>query len=95
MRSKQTPYHAEQAPICPSDIDPLLTSAQLVSWIGAKHGTLRTWRCYGRGPKWLKLGRRVVYRQSDVEAWLETRERTSTVQNRAAPPDTTATAPTN
>jgi predicted DNA-binding transcriptional regulator AlpA len=34
--------------------------------------TLRYWRHIGKGgPKSFKLGNRVAYKQSDVEAWIE------------------------
>lgn len=29
------------------------------------------WRATGKGPKSARLGRRVVYRRSDVDAWVE------------------------
>jgi predicted DNA-binding transcriptional regulator AlpA len=32
--------------------------------------TIRWLKATGRGPKCGKLGRRVVYRRSDVEAWI-------------------------
>ncbi len=35
-------------------------------------GTLRYWRAVGTGgPPSFKLGRRVMYRQADVERWLD------------------------
>ncbi len=33
--------------------------------------TLRYWRQHGRGPKSARIGSRVVYRESDVQAWLD------------------------
>mgnify|MGYP002355399842 CR=1 FL=1 len=33
--------------------------------------TLRWWRHVGTGPKSFRLGRRVVYKRADVEAWIE------------------------
>jgi predicted DNA-binding transcriptional regulator AlpA len=33
--------------------------------------TLRFWRHQGTGPRSIKLGRRVVYRECDVVAWIE------------------------
>jgi DNA-binding transcriptional MerR regulator len=33
--------------------------------------TLRFWRHKGTGPKSFKVGRRVMYREEDVAAWLE------------------------
>lgn len=32
--------------------------------------TIRWLKATGQGPKWGKLGRRVVYRRSDVESWI-------------------------
>jgi len=32
--------------------------------------TLRYWRHRGEGPRTFKLGRRVVAREEDVEAWI-------------------------
>jgi predicted DNA-binding transcriptional regulator AlpA len=33
--------------------------------------TIRWLKATGSGPKWGKLGKRVVYRRADVEAWIE------------------------
>jgi hypothetical protein len=33
--------------------------------------TLRFWRHKGTGPKSFKVGRRLMYREEDVAAWLE------------------------
>ena len=32
--------------------------------------TLRYWRATGTGPKSAKVGGRVMYRQADLEAWI-------------------------
>jgi excisionase family DNA binding protein len=40
--------------------------------------TLRNWRLSGHGPPYLKVGRLVRFRQSDLKAWLKTCERSST-----------------
>jgi hypothetical protein len=37
--------------------------------------TLDRWRRLGEGPPITKLGRRVLYRRSSLQAWLRTRER--------------------
>lgn len=39
--------------------------------IGVAKNTLELWRMQGRGPKFVKVGRRVMYRVSDVEAFLD------------------------
>ena len=43
--------------------------------------TLEIWRVQGRGPKYIKVGRFVRYRESDLDAWLDSRTRTSTSQH--------------
>jgi len=40
--------------------------------------TLKYWRQTGGGPKWFKIGRRVLYAREDVEAFIaEAREAAS------------------
>jgi hypothetical protein len=40
--------------------------------------TLAKRRVFGGGPKYLKLGRRVVYSKRDLDIWLDAHRRTST-----------------
>ena len=40
--------------------------------------TLTNMRVTGAGPMFIKLGRRVVYARSDLDAWVFSRKRTST-----------------
>jgi Helix-turn-helix domain len=40
--------------------------------------TLDRWRQLGEGPPITKLGRRILYRRSSLQAWLRTRERRGT-----------------
>ncbi|THJ64591.1 helix-turn-helix domain-containing protein [Arthrobacter echini] len=60
------------------DQDTMLTAPQLSEWLGTTSGNLAQMRYLGTGPKFVKLGRAVRYRQSDVEAWLgaQTRQQT-------------------
>ncbi|HEY0889664.1 MAG TPA: helix-turn-helix domain-containing protein [Nocardioides sp.] len=51
--------------------DPLVTIEELAERIRTPEATLRFWRYKGTGPKSFKLGRRVMYRQSDIDSWLE------------------------
>ncbi|OBT10368.1 excisionase [Shewanella sp. UCD-FRSSP16_17] len=52
----------------------LLTPAQVSEFLGVTIGTLSVWRCTGRYPlSFIKVGRRVMYRQSDVESFVEGR----------------------
>jgi len=44
----------------------------VADWTGVPVNTLRWWRASGEGgPKSAKLGRRIVYRESDVQAWID------------------------
>ena len=36
-------------------------------------GTLANWRCQGKGPAYLRLGKRVCYRGRDLLDWLESK----------------------
>mgnify|MGYP001073919398 CR=1 FL=1 len=45
---------------------------QAAKYLGLKSPkTLRNWRYYGRGPAYCRLGRRIVYRQEDLDKFLE------------------------
>ena len=52
-------------------------AADLESITGTPKATWRYWASIGMGPKSFKLGRRRVWRKSDVFAWLEDQEKTS------------------
>ena len=52
----------------------LLTVREVAEQLGLMRDTLYHWRMRGEGPRAIKVGGRVRYRQSDVEAWLKTRE---------------------
>jgi len=41
-------------------------------YIGYTQSALRKWRCEGRGPAYVRAGRSVRYRISDLDRWLET-----------------------
>ncbi len=49
----------------------LLRLPEVAALTGIPENTLRFWRHSGTGPKSAKLGRRVVYREEDVRAWLD------------------------
>ncbi|WP_210147133.1 helix-turn-helix domain-containing protein [Shewanella sp. WXL01] len=52
----------------------LLTPAEVARQLGVTIGTLSVWRCTGRYPlRFIKVGRRVMYRQSDVENFVNGR----------------------
>lgn len=47
-------------------------------YTGISASTLNKLRVFGGGPVFLKLGRRVVYDPTDLDAWLAERRRRST-----------------
>jgi hypothetical protein len=47
------------------------TSKEVAALIRVTPAALRQWRQRGVGPRWLNAERRILYRKSDVEAWLE------------------------
>jgi len=49
-----------------------------------KPTTLEQWRWNGKGPRFIKMGRCVRYRLSDLEAFIEGRAFTSTTEAQAA-----------
>lgn len=55
-----------------------LTTDQAAARVGLARSTLEKLRLTGDGPKFLKLGRSVRYRASELDAWLETRLVSST-----------------
>ena len=55
-----------------------LPTREAANYLGLSHRTLEGMRCRGGGPAFLKLGRRVLYRQVDLDAWVESNLRTST-----------------
>ena len=63
-----------------------MTTSQLADLIGVQNQTARAWRHRGEGPSYIRIGGkhgRVLYRRSDVEAWLRERTYTSTSEESA------------
>ena len=53
-------------------MEPMLTMEEVqAKWPNLRVPTLRWWRHRGIGPRSAKIGRRVFYRESDVQAWLD------------------------
>lgn len=52
-----------------------MTSAEVAEALRIPESTLRYWRHTGTGPKFFKLGRRVMYRRESVQAWLAEQEK--------------------
>lgn len=52
----------------------LLTQKELAEYLQVPVRTIEDWRTREYGPKFLRVGRRVRYRESDVDAWLDAQE---------------------
>jgi predicted DNA-binding transcriptional regulator AlpA len=46
--------------------------------LGVTENCLAKWRCCGGGPRFVKIGRRVRYRRTDLDAFITERVRAST-----------------
>jgi predicted DNA-binding transcriptional regulator AlpA len=69
----------------PDDQEQYLKECEVARRIALKPKTLEAYRLRGGGPKFYKIGPRLVrYRWSDVEAWLRTCQRSNTSQQEAA-----------
>ena len=49
----------------------MLTAKEAAARIGKSEHALRTQRFHGRGPRWVKVDKRVFYKASEVEDWME------------------------
>lgn len=49
----------------------LLSLKEAAEALGRPEATLRYWRSLGCGPRSARVGGRVVYRESDLRAWIE------------------------
>lgn len=50
------------------------TTAEFGEFIRTPAETVRYWRHVGKGPRSIKLGRRVLYRWTDIETWVAAQE---------------------
>jgi excisionase family DNA binding protein len=61
-----------------SAVPTYLAQAEAAEFLRVSERTLERWRLEGSGPPYIKAGRRILYRVSDVESWLQARRRSST-----------------
>lgn len=65
-------------------MDRLLTTEEAAGQLGWATNTLEKKRVYGQGPRYLKLGRSVRYREEDIQEWLAARLISSTSEKAVA-----------
>lgn len=70
----------------PIDPDQLLNTSQAARLLNVKPNTLAKWRAgYGAdGPRFVKIGRKVCYRRTDLQAFIDARTFENTAQSWAA-----------
>lgn len=56
----------------------MLRTAEAAEYCGSSSSTLEKLRVAGSGPRFVKMGRRVVYDPADLDAWLDANRRRST-----------------
>ena len=54
-----------------TDVEHLLTTAEAAEIVRLSHTHLEKMRVYGRGPRFVRLGRAIRYRRADLAAWVE------------------------
>lgn len=59
-------------------MDHLISAEQAANILNISPSTLAKMRLSGVSPRFIKLGRRVAYRPSDLEAWIEAQSFQST-----------------
>lgn len=72
------PQTNKDEPKAEGDEHTVLPTEHAARYLGLSPKTLETLRTRGGGPPFLKLGRRVVYRKTDLDTWLAARVRRST-----------------
>jgi excisionase family DNA binding protein len=55
-----------------------LTVSEAAQYVRLAMSTLNALRTAGRGPRFIKLGRKVLYDTKDLDAWLDRNKRRST-----------------
>ena len=56
----------------------LLDVKESAEYLNLSKSTLDKWRCYGEGPKFIKMGRAIKYRMSDLDDYIASRQSSST-----------------
>jgi excisionase family DNA binding protein len=60
----------------PVSEEPLMTARATAERLSTPLQTFYDWRKHGRGPKGYRVGGRVLFRWSEVEAWLQEQRET-------------------
>ncbi len=64
----------------PEDPDTLIPAKNAPEFDGIAEQTHTRWRHEGKGPRFVRLGRRVFYRSGDLRDWIRNNVRQNTVK---------------
>ena len=81
MGKKETRKRARTQPPTRED---MMLNAAAAAWLGLSPRTLDRFRVEGRGPKFVKLGKRIFYLEADLREYVEGNRRQSTSAPSAA-----------
>lgn len=65
-------------------MDALLTVSEAAERLRRPTATLRYWRAMGTGPRSARVGGRVLYREADLDAWIDAEFAADTARQRSA-----------
>lgn len=68
--------------------EPLLPQSRVARLLGIEADTLGSWRRRGYGPRWYRVGKKIMYSQTDLLAWVHGQERGVAYQVSEQQPDT-------
>jgi transposase-like protein len=54
-------------------VETLLSTTDVARRLGVAEVTLRKWRIHGAGPRFIRCGANVRYREVDLESWVTSR----------------------
>ncbi|MDR0284377.1 MAG: helix-turn-helix domain-containing protein [Propionibacteriaceae bacterium] len=64
----------------PSELEPLMSTAELAAYLGVPATTLYDWRINGQGPVAYRIGKHLRFRLPDVLSWLDAHKEPYPVQ---------------
>ena len=65
----------------PDDGDTLIPASDAPKYLGIAQQTMSRWRCEGKPPRYVCLGRRVFYRSGDLREWVRSQVRENTISS--------------
>ena len=81
MPAHDVPAQNQPLIALPVDDDVLIRRSDLPKYLPIAAQTAARWACSGQGPRFIKVGRRLVaYRAGDLREWLRGRVRENTIK---------------